>query len=224
MATILPKLIAAYHAASDAKLTIPTIYPAQLTQLGKVAENIDNEVNFSNMVINTLLTNTSTTTNNTQLRNHLILTSVQEAILRYPFSPKELANKIHVNPEHNFYYKGDELLVTHVMFNLIKNALYAMTQMEKGEIFIWFEQDGKYNTAHFKDTAKGLDSKTMSSIFTPFYSNKPNHNGIGLTFCKLVMNNSGGNIKVKSVQGEYTEFILEFPKVHMTVSAKPTVE
>jgi signal transduction histidine kinase len=214
IATILPKLIAGYRAASEANLDIPTIYPAQLTQLEKVTENIDIEVNFSNMVINTLLTNTNVNLNTALLRNHLILASVEEAMLRYPFNPKELVSKIHLNRENNFYYTGDELLITHVMFNLIKNSLYAMAQMEKGEIFIWFEQDGKYNTVHFKDTAKGLDATTIESIFTPFYSNKPNHHGIGLTFCKLVMTNLHGNVKVKSVEGEYTEFILEFPKKH----------
>ena len=36
--------------------------------------------------------------------------------------------------------------------------------------------------------------------------------GLGLSFCKLSMQLIGGDIVCDSIEGSYTEFILQFPK------------
>ena len=40
-----------------------------------------------------------------------------------------------------------------------------------------------------------------------------NGTGIGLSFCKSVMEGIGGKIEVESEEGEFTKFALSFPKV-----------
>ncbi|MBA8667975.1 HAMP domain-containing histidine kinase [Holosporaceae bacterium 'Namur'] len=49
-------------------------------------------------------------------------------------------------------------------------------------------------------------------IFDKFYSKSKSGTGIGLAFCKMIMQDMGGYIECKSRVGKYTEFILTFPK------------
>jgi len=56
----------------------------------------------------------------------------------------------------------------------------------------------------------------LPHIFTRFYTwsadrNQSTGTGIGLAFCRSVMESFGGTIDCKSQLGEYTEFTLAFP-------------
>lgn len=210
----IPKLLAGYKAAAAANLDVPKIFPRQIEHIEQVIKNIDSEVNFSNTVIDTLLLNATQIAVNPQAYTHNSMSQcIKAALLRYPFNPSSQLELIHFNPEHDFIYHGDDLLITHVIFNLLKNALYAIAEKQKGEIFIWLTRGEKYNYLHFKDTAKGLTKNEQEQLFAPFQSNTPVGTGIGLSFCKMVMQNLGGDIELQTKIGDYAEFILEFPKI-----------
>lgn len=68
------------------------------------------------------------------------------------------------------------------------------------------------NILIFKDTGKGISKENISHIFRKFYSRTKYGTGIGLSFCKMVMESLGGEIKCKSQEGKFTEFRLCFPK------------
>jgi signal transduction histidine kinase len=108
---------------------------------------------------------------------------------------------------------GDDILFTHVLFNLLKNALYYIRAASKGEISIWCEQNEKFNILHFKDTGLGMDKEVLEHIFERFFTRTRHGSGVGLAFCKLVMQSFGGDIICDSVKGEYTDFTLSFPKI-----------
>ncbi|WP_230306269.1 ATP-binding protein, partial [Legionella pneumophila] len=95
--------------------------------------------------------------------------------------------------------------------NLIKNALYVIAMAQRGEINIWTESGDKYHYLYFKDTAKGMSKQQLNRLFNHFYTTTFMGTGIGLSFCKLVMNAFGGDIVCESKEGEYTLFILSFP-------------
>lgn len=214
IALYLPKLINSYRIAAQQALDIPKIHPRTLEHIEEVLTNIESEVNFSNTIIDTLLTNANQNNINTALFvKHTIKACVESAILHYPFSPPTQIDLINFNKTQDFYYLGDELLITHVIFNLLRNALYAIEEAGKGKIYIWFSHDRKYNCLHFKDTGKGLMDDEKEKIFKPFYSNKKSGTGMGLAFCEMVMTSFKGDIDVKSIQGEYTKFTLRFPHV-----------
>lgn len=92
-------------------------------------------------------------------------------------------------------------------------GIYHIQKARKGEIYIWLEQKQNYNFAYFKDTSAGICKKSLPFLFDEFFSMTENGTGVGLTFCKLVMRELGGNITVDSVEGEYTTFIMSFPKL-----------
>jgi hypothetical protein len=59
----------------------------------------------------------------------------------------------------------------------------------------------------------GISSSQLARLFKHFYTTTFMGTGIGLSFCKLVMNRFGGNIRCESIEGQYTKFILSFPVV-----------
>ncbi len=214
IALYLPKLINSYRIAAKQALDIPKIHPRTLEHIKEVLTNIESEVNFSNTIIDTLLTNANQNNINPAIFvKHTIKTCVESAILRYPFSPPTQIDLINFNKTQDFHYRGDELLITHIIFNLLRNALYAIEEAGKGKIYIWFSHHNKYNSLHFKDTGKGLTDIEKEQLFKPFYSNKKNGTGMGLAFCEMVMTSFKGDISVNSIKGEYTEFILHFPNI-----------
>jgi two-component system CAI-1 autoinducer sensor kinase/phosphatase CqsS len=107
------------------------------------------------------------------------------------------------------------VLLVHVLFNLLKNALYHVAEAGKGEIFVWTEPNAVgENRLYFMDTGTGIHPSVLPRIFDRFYSSmsRGRGSGIGLSFCRMVMDGFGGSIECESVHGEFTRFILSFPK------------
>ena len=80
---------------------------------------------------------------------------------------------------------------------------------------IWTESKEGTHFLYVKDTAKGMTAKQLSRLFDHFYTTTFMGTGIGLSFCKLVMNRLGGDISCEAQEGLYTKFILSFPVVGM---------
>src|SRR5207248_1330446 len=106
---------------------------------------------------------------------------------------------------------GQKVLTIHILFNLLKNAIYYIRTAHEGDIHIWLELGKKHNKLHFRDTGKGISADILPKIFDLFFSKTYHGSGIGLAFCKMVMQSYGGNIECDSVEGEFAEFILNFP-------------
>jgi signal transduction histidine kinase len=140
---------------------------------------------------------------------------IENALQRYPFDlgEKELVHWPSIeNTIDDFKFVSKELLIVHVMFNLLKNSFYHIKKARKGEIYIWLGTDKKHNILYFRDTGSGIADKNLPHIFDQFYSNTLHGTGIGLAFCKRVMQGLNGDIKCFSREGEFTEFRLIFPK------------
>ena len=59
----------------------------------------------------------------------------------------------------------------------------------------------------------GISVNVLKSLFQSFHSHSKSGTGLGLAFCKMTMESYGGNITCNSKEGEYTEFVLSFPKL-----------
>lgn len=111
----------------------------------------------------------------------------------------------------NFNFKGNDTLIKHVFFNLLKNSIYYVKAANKGGITLKTYKENGMNTLSFKDTGTGIAPEVLPYIFDKFYSRTKYGTGIGLDFCKSVMKSLGGDITCTSQYAEYTEFILTFP-------------
>ena len=210
----LPKFIEGYNLAKQANLPVPKIRSHHYESLLTLLDDISAETHYANTIIDMLLVKANQKQIN-YIDNEInqIVDCIDEALRRYPFYPSEQASLIHWDMSSGFSFKGKQLLIIHILFNLLKNALYFIADAQKGEIFIRTEQGKKYNKLYFKDTAKGIPDHIKQRLFEKFYSNTRNGTGLGLAFCKMVMVGLGGKIECHSKEGEYTEFILSFPKL-----------
>jgi len=115
---------------------------------------------------------------------------------------------------------GDEESLMRVFTNIIGNA--TKYTLENGVITIRAGHDDYYVTVSIADTGIGISHDKLSLIFEPFFRCKGKDervrgSGLGLTFCKRIMESHQGDIAVSSKEGEGTTFVLKFPaNIHST--------
>lgn len=139
---------------------------------------------------------------------------INKSISEYPLYDNE--RKIiswEDKPDHDFDLMCDTIITKQILFNLIKNALWAINEANKGNIHISLKKGTKENNIIFRDTALGIPSDLIENIFKPFITNRNNGSGLGLAFCKTMMQIQNGDIACNSKLGEYTEFTLSFPNL-----------
>ena len=62
------------------------------------------------------------------------------------------------------------------------------------------------------DTGRGMSPDVLESIFTPYFTTKPAGTGLGLAIVLKILEEHGCKIKVDSVPGQGTTFMLLFPQ------------
>lgn len=215
----LPALLNAYQMAQEHRLKVEPLRLAHLHAMHGVLKRIEDEADHSNTIIDMLLMNTRSGGNQREsFSTCSIAHCVDTAIKRYPFSSENEQQLVSWDGRIDFRFRGIELLVVHVIFNLMKNALYHIAKVGKGEIFIRMESTAQGNILIFRDTGSGIPPKVLPNIFTRFYSWSPGNDsglgsGVGLAFCRSVMESIGGSICCESQLGAYTEFTLTFPHI-----------
>ncbi len=129
----------------------------------------------------------------------------------YPFTAFE-RRKVHLKCEDDFEFFGSQPLLIFALSNLIKNSLYAMKVVEKGDIHITLSPASAYNTITLLDTASGIPKNILPHIFDTYYSTKQSAGaGVGLAFCQRAIKAFAGHIHCDSVMGEFTRFTLHLP-------------
>jgi len=109
---------------------------------------------------------------------------------------------------------GDEESLVRVFTNLIGNA--TKFTPDGGEISVGAKRHNSDITVWVADTGYGIAPEKLPFIFEPFYRGKNKYergrgSGLGLTFCKRIMESHQGDITVSSTEGVGTTFILKFP-------------
>ncbi len=209
----LPSLVKAYNTAKKHQLKVDNIQSQHLKILSGVFDTLESEVIYADTIINMILMNLKhTDIPDVNLKILSISSCVEEAIRRYPFK-KEQRDLIEWSSEGDFSFMGEQLLMVHVLFNLMKNSFYYIEAENKGKIQIWFDSDEYDNILYFKDTAKGILEDVLPKLFEKFYSTTRHGTGLGLSYCKMIMTSFGGTITCQSTYGEFTQFTLTFPKI-----------
>jgi signal transduction histidine kinase len=181
----------------------------QLSNIRKKVKAADYLVNNLQLQIKGVIAGTPKTKD---FKQYSIAKNIEEALEQYPFKTGE-RELITLDIERDFEYVGNPLLTSHVLYNLIKNALRAIANADKGKITIKLEFGVKSNKLIFKDTATGIAKEFLPKMFKLFESQMTAQGGtgVGLAYCKEIMNSYGGDITCDSAEGEYTEFVLNFP-------------
>lgn len=208
----MPIFINAYKKAHDAGIVEEEIDPSKFAILENVVSELKYEIRSSFNIIDMLLVKLKPKVSANTNEFFSIKECIQESLKRYPFVSPE-REWVHTDLTNDFVIQGDALLVSHVFFNLLKNALHYIRVARKGHIEINLKSLKNYNVVLFKDTGEGIPADILPKIFNRFFTKTYHGAGVGLTFCKMVMKSLGGKIDCTSVEGQYTLFTLFFPKI-----------
>ncbi|MCK4870319.1 MAG: PAS domain-containing sensor histidine kinase [Gammaproteobacteria bacterium] len=208
----LRELLTAYTMATEAKLPVPFIRPMHIEALGESLVGIQKEATLASKIIDMLLTNLHDLAEaEKDYKKHSIVKCVNMAIERYPYVPDAQEKLVSFDVKNDFIVYGKDLLIMHILFNLMKNAFYYIEQAGKGKIKIHLELGEKVNKLIFTDTGSGIPEEQLPHVFDHFFSKRENGTGVGLTFSRMVMENLGGEMSCESKFGEYATFVMEFP-------------
>jgi signal transduction histidine kinase len=109
---------------------------------------------------------------------------------------------------------GDRVQLQQVVLNLILNALQAMGAVSEGarQVIITTSQiESNDLYVGVQDTGPGLSPETVSRLFEPFYTTKPNGMGMGLTICRSIVESHGGRLWVSACQPHGALFQFAIP-------------
>lgn len=108
--------------------------------------------------------------------------------------------------------RADGVAIQQVLMNLILNARHAMLQCG-GVLTIRAETTPDGVRIEIADTGCGIEPERLKDIFTPFYTaGKDDGNGLGLAFCRKVVEAHDGFITVDSMPSKGTRFKILLPK------------
>jgi signal transduction histidine kinase len=146
-------------------------------------------------------------------KQEIILSSLLEDVfgaIGRDFSKDKI--KLVLDFENDLTIFADANALRQVLMNLILNAGHAM-QEKGGTLKIAVTEEAECTRIEISDTGCGIAPEKLREIFTPFYTDgKKNGNGLGLAFCRKVIESHGGCISVDSQLDTGTHFKILLPK------------
>ncbi len=115
----------------------------------------------------------------------------------------------------DFYFTGDRIHLTSVIYNLLDNALKYSSSLPKINIELVGKKDKLLFT--IQDNGVGIAKEYQSKIFNKFFRipSGNTHNvkghGLGLSYVKQVVEKHNGEISLESGLGDGTRFQIQFP-------------
>ena len=144
---------------------------------------------------------------------------VWESITGVVFSAEQRleANRIQLAgfaPTRTMVY-ADKDLVYQVIYNIMDNAIKFTP--EGGEIRFSVAQSKGFVTVAIRNTGAGIAPEALPYVFDRFYKEDKSRglnttgSGLGLHICKVLINLSGGSIRVDSQEGAWCQFSFTLP-------------
>jgi two-component system, NtrC family, sensor kinase len=109
-----------------------------------------------------------------------------------------------------------------VILNLITNAFYVVNEKSnlniagfEPTVSVSTKKEGNKVLISVKDNGNGIPQKILDKIFQPFFTTKPTGQGtgLGLSLSYDIVKAHGGELKVETKEGEWSEFVVSLPIV-----------
>ncbi len=164
---------------------------------------------------------------NTQPNLNLQVCEVSDLIqsgssqLTYLLEQKSI--NLNIEQSHDIAVNGDKDLLIRVMVNILSNAIkYSPLN---GEIIIRITSENNSVQIAISDEGPGIPKDKLELIFDKYAQVEARKEGIarstgiGLTFCKMVIDAHDGNIWAASTEGQGSTFYINMPLMHEIKSA-----
>lgn len=116
---------------------------------------------------------------------------------------------------HDFFVESDVDMIHQVIYNLVDNAVKFVNQ--DGYLEFSFEEDMGMVHIGIKNSGDGISKEEIQQVFDRFYKTDKSRSldksgvGLGLYIVQSIIALVGGDISVRSVQGEFCEFVIAIP-------------
>lgn len=172
----------------------------------EVVDNLDNSIEMMTNTLEEMKEITSPTEPDKSITD---IFSVLQGAIDISFIPRNI--KLENESDSGFLaISVDKEKIQRVFFNIITNAVEAM--QGGGKLHISHVINDRFIEFSFTDTGPGIPEDVLERIYDPFFSTKPKSLGLGLSFCKLAVESTGGKIDIQSVVGEGTTVTIRLPK------------
>jgi two-component system, CAI-1 autoinducer sensor kinase/phosphatase CqsS len=185
-------------------------------KLGKLSQRLHALVRNMNHQIDSQIANARL--NHLQGHRELVsaATVVREIVHNYPYRNQRERECVVVQVRRDFAFRSSRALFGQVIDNLLKNALKALAASSRaaspGDLTIEIGATDRHGHVVVTDRGIGIGAELQERIFEPFFStDRGTGHGLGLAFCKRVIQGAEGTIRVKSAPGKGAEFTIELP-------------
>jgi two-component system, OmpR family, phosphate regulon sensor histidine kinase PhoR len=199
--------IAGSNLRGDSELT-----ERQRRHYGKI---LDEEADKLNELMNKLLSFTQLENKSIKVKKDKI--NIADFVKSYidTFTIKYPDFKLDYKIKNVVYFETDGVLLGSIFQNLMENA-YKYSHPEKRTLLINVSTEKRNIIFSFIDNGIGIPKSEINNIFRKFYrlENQYNKNGsvgLGLAFCKELVNFMNGTIIVRSKVNEGSEFTITLP-------------
>ncbi len=114
--------------------------------------------------------------------------------------------------QKDIYFQFDKMQISRCFNNIIKNAIEAVEKIPNPLISIKLTQNNYAIIIEFIDNGIGIDKKSISKIFEPYFTTKNKGTGLGLSIVKRIIEDHGGKITIdknKDMAGTISKITFE---------------
>jgi two-component system sensor histidine kinase DctS len=114
---------------------------------------------------------------------------------------------------------ADRIMIEQVLLNLSRNGFEAMADTPAGERVLEIrvrprsgDERGDRVEVSVSDRGKGVAPEAVQQLFTPFFTTKSEGMGLGLSLCRSVIEQHGGQLVYRDRPGGGSTFVFDLPR------------
>ena len=145
---------------------------------------------------------------------------IENALLLASFKLEKSRIIIEKKINGSYFVEGSQTHLEQVLLNLLINSIDAINERIASEpnaqrrITFDVRKNNRFVILQIKDTGEGISDEHIDKIFDPFFTTKKvgEGTGLGLSISYNIIKEHNGEIRVESIPGEGTTFIISLQK------------